>query len=90
MEPFVVGVLVGILWSSQSDDHLENNVVKFGYIIDEDKKKYSLYIIELNIKVSQFTFFSFKTFESLFHGKSFAYLEIKLICSKVGRNVGSL
>jgi hypothetical protein len=88
MEPFVVGVLVGILWSSQSDDHLENNVVRFGYIIDMKIRKNIIYI--LNIKVSQFTFFSLKNFESLFHGKSFAYLEIKLICSKVGRNVGSL
>jgi len=58
MEPFVVGVLAGILWSNQNDDHLENNVVKFGYIIDTKVRiKIYIYTIELNIKVSQFKFF---------------------------------
>jgi hypothetical protein len=38
-------VLVGILWSNQSDDHLENNVVRFGYIIDMKIRKNIIYIL---------------------------------------------
>jgi len=41
----VVGVLVGILRSSQSDDHLKNNVVRFGYIIDMKIKIYIIFIL---------------------------------------------
>jgi hypothetical protein len=36
------------LWCSQSGDHSENNLVKFGYILDTKKKnlrKESLYIL---------------------------------------------
>jgi hypothetical protein len=90
---FVVGFFVGILWSSQSDDHLENNVGKLGYIIDMKVRKNKIYILLNLIYKSHnlhFKILKFWQIWSLFHEKSFAYVKIKLICSKVGGNVGSL
>ncbi len=77
--------LLRILWCSQSDNHPENNLAKFGYIIDMKIRKQTIsfyilgYLLEVSIKVWQFGIFKFQKSDKF--GPFFPW---KILC--IGQN----
>jgi len=73
------GSLLRILWCSQSGDHPENNLAKFGYILDMkiEKQNPSIFLAtyrNLSLKSGDLELFSFENLSNLghfFHEKSF-------------------
>jgi hypothetical protein len=83
------------LWDSQTADHPENNLAKFGYIRYEGRKKFDSfyilgYLLEVIIRPLQFgkkKFQKFGEFGSRFLWNSFVYVKIIFFRLKSGENL---